>query len=205
MLAARRGLQDEGEAVVRSWSQASSRYDEKGFNQAWAAFDPAHPNPVTLASVFALARAKGWPGTAPATPSLLASASRYALLNRAAIMAIEPLQWRVKGLFPKTGMGVVFGQSGSGKSFLVLDLANSIAKGERWFGRRTVACPVTYVSLEGEAGLKNRITALEKHSGAEISPNFRAIIQPFSFGKPQDVVDLAAALPMDGVIFIDTL
>jgi putative DNA primase/helicase len=120
-------------------------------------------------------------------------------------MAIVPLQWRVKGLFPKTGMGVVFGQSGSGKSFLVLDLANSLAKGEVWFGRRTVACPVTYVSLEGEAGLKNRISALESYSRAEISPNFRAIIQPFSFGKPQDVVDLAAALPMDGVIFIDTL
>lgn len=205
ILAARRDLGPGAEGLLRAWSQASPRYDEAGFSKDWAAFDPEHLNPVTLGSVFALARAKGWPGTAPATPSLLASASRYALLDRAAIMAIEPLQWRVKGLFPKAGMGVVFGPSGSGKSFLVLDLANSVAKGQAWFGRRTVACPVTYVSLEGEAGLKNRITALEKHSGAEISSNFRAVIQPFSFGKPQDVVDIAAVLPMDGVIFIDTL
>lgn len=205
MLAARRDLGPGAEGLLRAWSQGSPRYDEADFSKDWAVYEPEHPNPVTLASVFALARAKGWPGPQKAAPSLLASTSRYGLLDRAAIMAIPDLQWRVKGLFPKTGMGVVFGQSGSGKSFLVLDLANSIGKGERWFGRRTAACPVTYVSLEGEAGLKNRISALEKYSGAEISPNFRAIIQPFSFGRPQDVVDLAAVLPMDGVIFIDTL
>jgi hypothetical protein len=64
---------------------------------------------------------------------------------------------------------------------------------------------VTYLSLEGEAGLRNRIAALENHTGAEISSNFRAIIQPFSFGEEQDVVDLAAVLATNGVIIIDTL
>jgi RecA-family ATPase len=67
-------------------------------------------------------------------------------------MAIQPIQWRVKGLLPATGIAAIFGPSGSGKSFLAKDLGASIALGQDWFGHRTTRCDVTYVMLEAEGG-----------------------------------------------------
>lgn len=57
-----------------------------------------------------------------------------------------------------------------------------------------MACPVTYVTLKGEAGLQNRIRAMEGWAHTQVSEDFRAIIQPFNFGDPQNVDELAVAL-----------
>ncbi len=206
ILAIRRELGPAGEYVAREWSQRSSRYTEDGFDKAWNAFNPEHPDPVTIRSVFKLAKDCGWSGSVPSSPALpVPRASRFSHLSRDDIMALQPIQWRVKGLFPTSGTGAIFGPSSSGKSFLATDLAVRITAGQRWFGFRTSACPVTYLMLEGEAGLRNRIEAWEKHNGSPIPSDIRVVIQPFAVGDPQDVEDLAASLPKGGVVFIDTL
>ncbi|WP_420381822.1 AAA family ATPase [Novosphingobium sp.] len=191
--------------VLRQWSKTSNRYDRKGFEDAWNAYDPDHVNPVGIGSILHFSRAHGWVGSAPADLPPVPSTTRYHLLDRAAILAIEPIEWRVKGLFPMTGIGVIFGPSGSGKSFLALYLCFCFAFGRAWFGRRTRACVVTYVMLEGEAGLRNRVVALSTFEGGPIPENFRAITQAFELSNPQDVADLAAILPQGGVVIIDTL
>jgi hypothetical protein len=161
LLAARREYGDAAKETMRRWSQQSPRYgDGEGFEHAWAQYDPNHRNPVGIGSLFMLAKAFGWqdrPSAAPPTPHL--SANRFRLLDRAAIMAIQPIQWRVKGLLPATGIAAIFGPSGSGKSFLAKDLGANIALGQDWFGHRTTRCHVTYVMLEGEGGLRNRVAA----------------------------------------------
>ena len=194
-----------GEAVMRAWSLRSSRYTAEGFDKEWNAFDPDHPNPVTIRSVLKLARTCGWAGSIPAALAPVPSTARYQLLDSAAILAIQPIEWRVKGVFPMTGIGVIFGPSGSGKSFLALYLCFCLALGRAWFGRRTKPCVVTYVMLEGEAGLRNRVVALSTFEGGAIPDNFGAITQAFDLTKPQDVADLAAILPPGGVVIVDTL
>lgn len=84
-------------------------------------------------------------------------------------------------------------------------MALAIARGEFWYGKRVHACPVIYVTLEGEAGLQNRLKAWVKHWGLELPANFFAIVQPLNLLEPSDVSDLIAVLPKGCVVFIDTL
>jgi hypothetical protein len=205
IFAARRSYGPAAEEVVRQWSKASPRYTDDGFDKAWDAFEADHPRPVTVGSVFQLAELNGWRGRVTCLVLPEPSISRYALLDRAAIIAIPKMEWRLKGLFPTKGVGAMYGPSGSGKSFLVLDLGISIALGLIWFGYRTVACPVTYVMLEGEGALRNRINAWETHNQVQIPENFYAITQAVNLSTRQDVEDLAACLPKGGVLIIDTL
>jgi hypothetical protein len=158
-----------------------------------------------------LAQYFGWqqantPSLPPAT--LLTSnpaSSRFNLLDRNAIMAQPPLRWRIKYLLPETGIAAIYGPSGSGKSYLGIDAGISIALGNTWFGNRVFACAVTYVILESEASLRNRVEAWEVHNKVNIPANFRAIAQPFELADHQQVEDLGSILPKGGVVIIDTL
>ncbi len=209
LLAARREYGDMAKDLMRRWSQKSPRYgDGSGFEQAWGQYDPRHPKPVTVGSLFLLAKAQGWRGYSgtPCMPTLPSTdKARFQLLDRAAIIAQPTLRWRVKTLLPETGIGAIYGASGSGKSYLAIDLGISIALGKPWFGNRTSACPVTYVTLEGEAGLRNRISAWEAHNGTIIPAAFKAMMQPFQLAEPEQVEALGAVLPAGGVVIIDTL
>lgn len=206
MLAARREYGDAAKEVMRSWSQISPRYTDDGFEHAWKQFDPNHKKPITIGSFFMLAKSKGWPGKAPTSSAPSApNRGNFHLLDRNAIMAIQPIQWRVKGLLPTTGIAAIFGPSSSGKSFLAKDLAVRIALGLDWFGYRTKACPVTYVMLEAEAGLRNRVAAWEAYNSVTIPNNFRALAQPFQLSEPEQVEELGALLPAGGLVIIDTL
>lgn len=73
---------------------------------------------------------------------------------------LEDLQWQITDHFPKNGTITVFGSSGVGKSFLCLDMANSIAAGIPFLGRwATIQGRVLYVCSEGSYGLKGRVWA----------------------------------------------
>lgn len=212
VLAIRREFGSTGETVARNWSKQSARYlDGSGFDKAWATYDPSHANPVKIGSVYKLAQCFGWqqantPTLAPETSSPSSHASnRFNLLDRNAIMAQPPLRWRIKYLLPETGIAAMYGPSGSGKSYLAIDAALSIALGNSWFGKRVEACPVTYVILEGEAGLRNRVQAWEVHNKTNIPSNFKAITQSFELANSQQVEDLGSILPTGGVLIIDTL
>lgn len=67
--------------------------------------------------------------------------------------------WLVKRAVPASSVGVLFGGSGSFKSFVALDLALHVAHGLKWLGNRTKRAPVVYVAAEGGAGLWPRVHA----------------------------------------------
>lgn len=195
-----------GEALARDWSQTSHRYDDEGFNAEWVAFDPAHRSPVGIGSLFKLAKAKGWDDRSqPVQEEQPALRARYTPLRRDDIKALQPLKWRLKNVLPQTGLAAVFGPSGSGKSFLALDLGINIAAGREWFGSRTSACPVTYLMLEGTGGLQGRVEAWERQNNAQLPTSFEVITEPFQLTNRADMDDLCAALPAGGVLIIDTL
>jgi hypothetical protein len=200
-----------GQAIARSWSQGITRrpYSEEEFLEAWDSYDPTCSDPVTVKSLYKRAKLEGWspePSAQTVAPLLSVShASRYTLLGSAEISALTPINWRLKGILPQTGLGAIFGPSGSGKSFLSFDLAACIAEGADWFDIRTTACDVTYIQLEGEAGLKNRIAAWELANGRPLPANFKFIIQPFQLTSGLDLGGILEVLPKGGVMFIDTL
>lgn len=197
ILAARGHWGEAAKPILKRWSQTSDRFEDAGFEQAWDQFDADRQKRVTVKSLRRLAEALGW--------KVPPSSSRYRLLDRDAMMAMKPLEWRLKGIFPRTGIGAIYGPSGSGKSFLAIDMGLKIASGLDWYGRRTIPCPVTYVMLEGEAGLRNRVVAWETSYGTAISAQFYGMPQGFAFAENSDVADLAATLPTGGVVIVDTL
>ncbi len=141
----------------------------------------------------------------PATP--VVPAFRYKLLTDDDLRQLPAVEWRIKNVLPAHGLAVVFGPSGSGKSFLVLDMLQSLSLGHEWFGRRVKPCSVTYVSLEGEAGLANRVEAYRIHHG-ETSTQIRYTVQPFSLLNADDINELALAIQAAGagdVVVLDTL
>ncbi len=196
-----------GKEIVRKWSMGSTRFTNEGFESAWNAYDHSRPNAIGIGSLYRLAIDNGWQPlfTAPADALLMADASRYKVLSPVAIQALPHQQWRVKHVLPTSGLAALFGPSGSGKSFLALDLASCISHGVPWFGIRVNQAPVLYVMLEGEGGIRNRIAAHENAQGPLPANAFGVITQPFQLTTPQDVIDLAVATPPGAVIFIDTL
>lgn len=202
-----RHLGEDGKELARQWSKTCpERYTEEGFEKTWKEGRSDHANPVTIASVFKLARLKGWKAPTHLSPQqVYGGQTAFRLLDREAIMAQPQLRWRVKGIYPESGIAAIYGASGCGKSFLAKDLAICIAKGARWFGHRVSASPVTYIMLEAEAGLRNRVQAWEDHNKQQIPPNFLAMAQPFELADDEQVEQLGAVLPQGGVTIIDTL
>ncbi len=125
------------------------------------------------------------------------------------ILATARPAWFVKGVLPKAGLAVVYGESGSGKTFWGLDLVMHVALGRPWRGKAVKAGRVLYVPAEGQGGFRNRVEAYKLHHGPS-----DAQLEPF--GIVTDVPNLltmddkemsAQALDWGGVdiIVIDTL
>ncbi len=139
----------------------------------------------------------------PKTP-----AQRYKLLSDADLSKLPPMQWRIKKVLPEIGLVAVSGLSGSGKSFVLTDLEQSIAAGRDWFGYKTRPCRIVHCALEGESGQAGRVAAYRIHHG-KTSPSIRYMLQPFNLLEPCDIEDLAKAIKTSGegaeVVVLDTL
>ncbi|MGY6416946.1 helicase RepA family protein [Vibrio parahaemolyticus] len=70
-------------------------------------------------------------------------------------------EWLIKGIFSKQSFGVIYGKSGSRKSFITIDMSCAIASSSTWQNRRTQAGAVVYVAAEGQAGMAKRVKAWE--------------------------------------------
>lgn len=134
-----------------------------------------------------------------ATPIYTPRSSSY-------IAAIPIPPWRVKGVLPTTGLATIYGPSTSGKSFLAIDIAASIALGNDWFGHRVRKAPVMYVALEGEGGFPKRLRAWEQYNCHPLPDNLQFILsEPFQINDPLHVAQLATVIKRGSVIIIDTL
>lgn len=76
----------------------------------------------------------------------------------------------VEALLLKDGMSVIYGDSNSGKTFLAIDLACSIARGTNWLGRRSVQGVALYLATEGPNSVQRRLKAYKKHHGVSSLP-----------------------------------
>ena len=139
--------------------------------------------------------------------ALLPPSNRFKLLTFNDLNALPPPQWLVRGVLPSSGIGAIFGPSGSGKSFLTLDLLAAVARGSEWFDHRVKTARVLYVGLEGEAGIQQRATAFSIEHGPASAMRYQ--LTPLDIRKPNDRTDLISAVRdagwEGGVICIDTL
>ncbi|NDH67430.1 MAG: helicase, partial [Gammaproteobacteria bacterium] len=127
-----------------------------------------------------------------------APAMRYQLLSGADLLDAPPMRWMVNGVLPAEGLAALYGASGSGKSFLILNIGCAIAAGDNyWFSRRIIQSPVTYACLEGEAGIGKRLKAWSLYFKRPLPDALRFITQPFDL-LSNDVPELAKAVVSAG-------
>ncbi len=106
--------------------------------------------------------------------------------------------WLVKKILPASGLALIFGHPGSGKTFLALDIAFHVALGWPWNGRAVKSGLVVYIGAEGANGLRNRIVAFMRHHQIEGEPVPMVLI-PISIdlqGADADLPKLIAAIEL---------
>lgn len=200
--------------IAHQWSAKSAhRYDAAVVDGLLQDFDPSRG--ITIGTLAHHARKNGWSGTLPSVqtgePRQPSDPPQLPLLMTAEqLRQIPATPYAVRGILPARGVAAIFGEPGSGKSFLALDLAHAIAAGiPYWFGFPVNAAPVVYVALEGQGGIGKRLTALEKHSAQACVDNLRFCIQGIQLLTGDGIDELAAEIVrtvgMGAVVFIDTL
>jgi RecA-family ATPase len=70
--------------------------------------------------------------------------------------------WLIKRVLPATGLAVVYGEPGCGKTFVVTDMMMCIARNITWRRMKTRGGKVLYIAPDGGCLISNRIIAYTK-------------------------------------------
>ena len=89
----------------------------------------------------------------------------FAVITAGMMAKRESGDWFIKGLLPRADLVVLYGASGSGKTFVALDIAAAIARGLTWRGLRTKKARVLYIAAEGGGNVGKRFEAYARHHG----------------------------------------
>lgn len=196
------------------WSATGAEYP--GWEQLeykWGTFGRGYDGPEktirSLMTVHGVATVDDFDVLPEPEARTAARAALFAVCSAGEFAAGPPQQWIIKGVLPKAEIGMIYGESTAGKSFVAMDMLASIARGEPWRGMRTKQLRTVMIIAEGAGGAKARVKAYEQHHQVSLSDFPFGIIQdrPDLFGK-SDHRRLAAQIKAWGgadVIVVDTL
>lgn len=173
----------EGFHLWDEWSSGGHQYPGSQVLQArWDSFGKGTQKPTTAHRLVKMANEAGAridlaaisaadfeaiadEKSADTTAGTEGQSLRFAVEPLDAFASRPPPTWIVKGVVPDAELIVLYGESGSGKSFIALDLAAAIARGIQWRGHRVRQGRVVYVAAEGAGGFRNRVAAYCLHNG----------------------------------------
>lgn len=164
--------QGEGFHYWDIWSSAGGKYPgTEALRQRWDSFGRHNDRTVTLRTAVKLAgmslSAPASPdefealvaGEASAPPAADSSPLKFQVIPAHEFANVAPTPWRIKDVLPDAELVVMYGASGSGKSFVALDMAGAIARGVPWRGKKVRKGRVAYIAAEGAGGFRKRLTA----------------------------------------------
>lgn len=77
-------------------------------------------------------------------------------------------EWVIKNYFEKDTVSLLYGDTGTYKSFLAMDIGIHVALGRDWHGHKVkTQGKVCYLASEGRGGLKRRLAAWCRHYGVD--------------------------------------
>jgi hypothetical protein len=217
---------EEAFDLWNDWSSYGSSYSSyENTRYQWNSLEGRRGfRPTTMASVIKMAKDVGArPSEAGSRKEVLAKAEaimadlpkkslgRFGPVPIYDLTQRPPMSWLIKGVLPKARLGVLFGASGSGKTFVALDLAFSIARGVAWRERRTGKGNVVIIAAEGGSGIGKRAEAYAQHYGFDLREvaNLHVITAAPNFLDADDISEVLAEIKNLGVdidlIIIDTL
>lgn len=104
--------------------------------------------------------------------------------------------WLVDGFLRAGVAASLYGEPGSGKTALSLDLALSVATGTPFMGREVVQGTVCYLSSADQDDLSSRSLAWSRQRGVTLpgESQFQRFHQPFMLDQPECAVEFADAI-----------
>ncbi|MBI1376080.1 MAG: AAA family ATPase [Frankiales bacterium] len=130
------------------------------------------------------------------------------LLTRADLATLPEPEPLIAETLDRRSIALLAGPPGTGKSFVALDWAASVATGAPWLGRTAEPGRVLYIVGEGAHGLHARLSAWEAHHGAEIETD-RFVVLPAAIQvtRPADLRELADHVEREDfdLVVFDTL
>lgn len=208
--------QGEGFDYWADWSELGSKFPGREvLLQRWSSFGKNHERTVTIRTAMKMA---GMTVSGPAspdefeelvdTPADPAKPPRFLFEPVHTFASVQALPWIIKGVLPKAGLGVVYGASGSGKSFAVLDMSLAVARGTEWRGRRVKQGRVAYIAAEGADGFRKRLAAYALHQGVDLAGVPMTVLNAApNLLEKQDAADIAKGVRAAGgadLIIVDT-
>jgi len=113
----------------------------------------------------------------------------------------------IKTLFESNALGQIFGPTGSGKSFVVLDMAYCIAAGLDYHGLAVKQGNVAYICGEGFRAIGRRVKALQNKYDADVNGKLFISEQPGAFidiGVTSEVSEAIKEIGNVNLVIIDT-
>lgn len=186
-----------GREIWISWSQTSDKWRPQDAKQ----WDGLKAERTGYQAIFKDAQARGWinPLSLPRQPQQPQALPPRANPDRPLLVrgdqfaaTIRPVEWIIKGYIESNCMMQLFGAPGSGKSFLAIDWALSIATHRQWQGHKTSPGAVIYIAGEGQNGLARRVQAWTQHHSADLTdaPIYFST-QPVQLLRPEAAQDLS--------------
>jgi putative DNA primase/helicase len=135
--------------------------------------------------------------------------SRFKLWSIKDLQHMPPPSWLIEDVIEDKVLGVLYGASGDGKSFVALDWTLCIATNQKWQNRSVNGGPVVYVVAEGGRNVWKRIKAWMIEHHVDDVPELLVVLEAVEFTDTTHVNGLLAQLEQRGVkprmIVIDTL
>lgn len=223
--------QGEGFDYWCDWSELGSKFPGRDvLLQRWSSFGKNHERTVTIRTAMKMA---GMSVNGPASmeefdelaphvePSTGAGSEaidpdlpptekslRFPVLTASEFANKPPPRWIIKHVLPDAELVVLYGASGSGKTFMALDMAGCIARGLPWRGKKTRQGRVVYIAAEGAGGFRNRMQAYAQHNEIDLATlNIGVINAAPNFLEKVDALDVARSIKASGgadVVVVDT-
>ena len=206
-----------GLELWNTWSEKSDKYKGRADLEAsWRSFHDS-PNSVTIGMLRqgVIATPEEFPDVTETTDEVDPWAAvaqdrrdRFRLVPIDEITQRNPPEWLVDELLPKTDLAMIYGAPSSGKSFVALDLAFSVAHGFTWFNRKTEAGSVVWIAAEAAGAMRNRARAYAQARGIDpATTDLHVVEQTLSLMSQDDVTALTDVLiqAMPKLIIVDTL
>lgn len=139
-------------------------------------------------------------------------AGRFRLIQANAL-EIKPPDWLIENRLEVDTLALLFGDPKTGKSFIAIDQACSVATGLDYHGNRVERSPVIYIAGEGHNGIARRLKAWEiaRQMPLDDAPLFvsekaaRMLDQGSVDGVIEAVEEIAAEHGAPRLIVLDTL
>lgn len=153
------------------WSSGSLKYKEGEMSKVWNSFnvDLSRATPTTAATVIKMAKeAYAKKKTEKKIQKEVQSGFPFVAANDMA-SKLGPIDWQVKNYLEADTVGILFGDPGSYKSFIAMDIGLHVALGRDWHGNSVKQGPVFYIAGEGHGGFARRLTAFKNHHGVSLN------------------------------------